>query len=278
MLLNADLIPIFQKAATLKGRINVCEREPVKASAGVSVAKITLISYMGGRGRVAVMNALWAGWVIFGEQFVSVKSLALLRRDKCAESAGDVRVSTRTAHILQNICIFILNVFTYPLARALRCPGGTGHRRALLQLRVYLQTVTLMQRNDYFYSRHLGGPFPLSGMAPHRPTDYLRGCCHTWLLQLSLRRYTLRSVLFLFPHLHLPPTFINPYSPLNYCTFTPFFLSNLAPWLSSEPERKETLHAHEVSLVKQYQKCTHTVLMYRFNKLVICLYLAHMFG
>lgn len=50
MLLNADLIPIFQKAATLKGRINVCEREPVKASAGVSVAKITLISYMGGRG------------------------------------------------------------------------------------------------------------------------------------------------------------------------------------------------------------------------------------
>lgn len=115
-----------------------------------------------------------------------------------------MRVSTRAARILQNICIFILNVFTYPLARALRCPGGTGHRRALLQLRVYLQTVTLMQRNDYFYSRHLGGPFPLSGMAPHRPTDYLGGCCHTWLLQLSLRRYTLRSVLFLFPHLHPP--------------------------------------------------------------------------
>lgn len=188
-----------------------------------------------------------------------------------------MRVSTRTAHILQNICIFILNVFTYPLARALRCPGGTGHRRALLQLRVYLQTVTLMQRNDYFYSRHLGGPFPLSGMAPHRPTDYLRGCCHTWLLQLSLCRYTLRSVLFLFPHLHPPPaykclpslcyTYINSYSPLNYCTFTPFFWSNLAPWLSSEPERKETLHAHEVSLIKQYQKCTYTVFMHRFKSI-----------
>lgn len=176
-------------------------------------------------------------------------------------------VSTRTAHILQNICIFILNVFTYPLVHALRCPGGAGHRRALLQLRVYLQTVTLMQRNDYFYSRHLGGPFPLSGMAPHRPTDYLRGCCHTWLLQLSLRRYTLRSVLFLLPHLHLPSfsvglqmpllTMLHLYQPL----FSPqllhlhsSFWSNLAPWLSSEPERKETLHAHEVSLVK---KCTY---------------------
>lgn len=150
-----------------------------------------------------------------------------------------MHVSTRTAHILQNICIFILNVFTYTLACALRCPGSTGHQRALLQLRVYLQTVTLMQRNDYFYSRHLGGPFPLSGMAPHRPTDYLRGCCHTWLLQLSLCRYTLRSVLFLFPHLQPPPpppsqlaykclsslcyTFIIPYSPLNYCIFTPLF-------------------------------------------------------
>lgn len=193
-----------------------------------------------------------------------------------------MRVSTRTAHILQNICIFILNVFTYPLTRALRCPGGAGHRRALLQLRVYLQTVTLMQRNDYFYSRHLGGPFPLSGMAPHRPTDYLRGCCHTWLLQLSLRRYTLRSVLFPFPHL-LPPD--PPFSVdlqmplltvlhLYQLLFSPqllhlhfSFWSNLAPWLSSQPERKEILHAHEVSLVKQYQKCTYTVFMHRFKSI-----------
>lgn len=69
---------------------------------------------------------------------------------------------------------------------ALRCPNGRGHGvRALLLPRVYLQTVTLMQCNDYFYSRYFGSPFTLSGMTPHWPTDYLCGCCHTWLLQLS---------------------------------------------------------------------------------------------
>lgn len=42
-----------------------------------------------------------------------------------------------------------------------------------------------MQCNDYFYSRYFGSPFTLSGMTPHWPTDYLCGCCHTWLLQLG---------------------------------------------------------------------------------------------
>lgn len=69
---------------------------------------------------------------------------------------------------------------------ALRCPDGGGHDDcALLLPRVYLQTVTLMQCNDYFYFRYFGSLFPLSGMAPYWPTDYLCGCCHTWLLQLS---------------------------------------------------------------------------------------------
>lgn len=66
------------------------------------------------------------------------------------------------------------------------CPDGGGpNERALLLPRVYLPTVTLMQCNDYFYSRYFGSPFTLSGMTPHWPTDYLCDCCHTWLLQLS---------------------------------------------------------------------------------------------
>lgn len=56
---------------------------------------------------------------------------------------------------------------------------------ALLLPRVYLQSVTLMQRNDYFYFRYFACLFPLSGMAPHWPTDYLCGCRHTCLLSPS---------------------------------------------------------------------------------------------
>lgn len=89
---------------------------------------------------------------------------------------------------LHFILICCACVFTYWHTCALKvrnCPDGGGHgERALLLPRVYLQTVTLMQCNDYFYSRYFGSPFALSGMTPHRPTDYLCGCCHTWLLQL----------------------------------------------------------------------------------------------
>lgn len=95
----------------------------------------------------------------------------------------------RRIHIHGNICILSdlhVFLFTYSHVCALRCPNGGGHGvHALLLPRVYLQTVTLMQCNDYFYSRYFGSPFTLSGMTPHWPTDYLCGCCHTWLLQLS---------------------------------------------------------------------------------------------
>lgn len=78
--------------------------------------------------------------------------------------------------------------------------GGGGHsQRASLPPRVYLQTVTLMQCNDYFYSRYLGGPFTLSGMAPRWPPDYLCGCCHTCPhppLLLHRRLFTRPSVRF----------------------------------------------------------------------------------
>lgn len=62
--------------------------------------------------------------------------------------------------------------------------GGHGERASLLP-GVYLQSVTLMQRNDYFYSRYFASLVPLSGTAPHWPTDYLGGDRHTWLLQPS---------------------------------------------------------------------------------------------
>lgn len=81
-------------------------------------------------------------------------------------------------------CVF--TYFTYVCVKVCKCPDDEGHsERALLLPRVYLQTVTLMQCNDYFYSGYFGSPFALSGMTPHWPTDYLCGCCHTWLLQLS---------------------------------------------------------------------------------------------
>lgn len=86
--------------------------------------------------------------------------------------------------ILICMCAY-LHIYTCVYV-CVRCPDGGAHSKcALLLPRVYLQTVTLMQRNDYFYSRYFGSPFPLSGMAPHWPTDYLCGCCHTWLLQLT---------------------------------------------------------------------------------------------
>lgn len=73
-----------------------------------------------------------------------------------------------------------------------------GHGEcALLPPRVYLQTVILKQCNDYFYSRYFSSPFALSGMTPYWPTDYLCGCCHTWLLQLS----TLSSIYTFSPSL-----------------------------------------------------------------------------
>lgn len=80
----------------------------------------------------------------------------------------------------------VFTYFTYVCVKVCKCPDDGGHSEcALLLPRVYLQTVTLMQCNDYFYSGYFGSPFALSGMTPHWPTDYLCGCCHTWLLQLS---------------------------------------------------------------------------------------------
>lgn len=119
----------------------------------------------------------------------------------------------RRSRILGNICILFPFLFTYSRAFALKvcakCPGGPGCGEcALLLPRVYLQTVTLMQCNDYFYSRYLGSLFAPSGMAPHWPTDYLCGCRHTWRLQpsslsLSPHRCTSRTFPLLLPRLRL---------------------------------------------------------------------------
>lgn len=97
-----------------------------------------------------------------------------------------------------HVILICMSVYLYIHVCALRRPDGRGHNeRALLLPRVYLETVTLMQCNDYFYFRYFGSLFPLSGMAPHWPTDYLCGCCHTWLLQLSLHYYTLITFPFI---------------------------------------------------------------------------------
>lgn len=136
-------------------------------------------------------------------------------------------VQKRRTHVPGNICILFYylhtSVFTNSHACALRCPDGGGHsERTLLLPRVYLPTVTLMQCNDYFYSRYFGSPLALSGMTPHWPADYLCGCCHTWLLQAL-------HALALSPPLHLKnvPPFIATRSsvppsfpPLSHRTFT----------------------------------------------------------
>lgn len=94
---------------------------------------------------------------------------------------------------------FMLFAFRNSRVRTLRCPDSRSRgRHALLLHGVYLQTVTLMRCNDYFYSRYFGSQFALSGMTPHWPTDYLCGCCHTWLLQLSTRSTIITSALPLF--------------------------------------------------------------------------------
>lgn len=46
-------------------------RDPIQASVVVSISKITLISYRG------TNECALSWWVLFGEQFVSVKSLSL---------------------------------------------------------------------------------------------------------------------------------------------------------------------------------------------------------
>lgn len=62
-------------------------------------------------------------------------------------------------------------------------PGGGHGERASLLPGVYLQSVALMQRNDYFYSRYFASLVALSGMVPHWPADYRSVDRHTWLLQ-----------------------------------------------------------------------------------------------
>lgn len=114
-------------------------------------------------------------------------------------------------HFVSFVCVF----YIFTCIKVCKCPDGGGHgERALLLPRVYLQTVTLMQCNDYFYSRYFGSPFTLSGMTPHWPTDYLCGCCHTWLLQLSSRSTAAPSKPspLLLLHLHL-------FVPLSVCLY-----------------------------------------------------------
>lgn len=63
-----------------------------------------------------------------------------------------------------------------------------------------------MQCNDYFYSRYFGSPFALSGMTPHWPTDYLCGCCHTWLLQ----RFSHSTIILSCFYCNAFPPFLSP--------------------------------------------------------------------
>lgn len=154
----------------------------------------------------------------------------------------------RCTHIRRNICICAICMRRCSRVRALRCPDGGGHGdRALLLPRVYLQTVTLMQCNDYFYSRYFGSPFTLSGMTPHWPTDYLCGCCHTWLLQRSpLSTIKTSALPLLLQHLHLflpPPAYLYPSTKFNsrlhlrlvlaFLCYDTFIISSISSFLPS---------------------------------------------
>lgn len=160
----------------------------------------------------------------------------------------------RCTHILRkylHLCHLHELVFRY--SRALRCPDSGGHSEGTLLLpRVYLQTVTLMQCNDYFYSRYFGSPFALSGMTPYWPTDYLCGCCHTWLLQLSSLFTIITSALPLsLLHLHLfllPSVYLYPStkftSVLHLHFLVPLYATtpSSCPHLLFLPSFSQTLH------------------------------------
>lgn len=180
-----------------------------RASVGVSVAKITLISYRGG-----IMNVLWAGWVVFQKQFVSVESLCndgVYAQNQQGRHWFHLTCAERQTRdwvifAFSFICTCVFWISTYVCIKVCKCPNGGGRsERALLLPRVYLQTATLMWCNDYFYSRYFGSPFALSRMTPHWPADYLWGCRHTWLLQISSLFPTLhlQNLPFLLLHLHL---------------------------------------------------------------------------
>lgn len=84
-----------------------------------------------------------------------------------------------------HLILICVGVYLHTRVRT-RVSRRRGHDKyALLLLRVYLQSVTLIQRNDYFYFRYFASLFPLSGTAPHWPTDYLCGGRHTWPLSPS---------------------------------------------------------------------------------------------
>lgn len=157
------------------------------------------------------MNELWAGWVVFQKQFVSVETLcndrvhAQNQQEKhwfhltCAERQTQI-------FAFSFICMCVFWIFTHVCIKVCKRPNGGGHSEcALLLPRVYLQTATLMWCNDYFYSRYFGSPFALSRMTPHWPADYLWGCRHTWLLQISSLSLALHleNLPFLLLHLHL---------------------------------------------------------------------------
>lgn len=118
---------------------------------------------------------------------------------------------SRPQEYLHFILFACTRIYIFTYVKVCKHPDGGGHsERALLLPRVYLQTVTLMQCNDYFYSRYFGSPFALSGMTPHWHTDYLCDCCHTWLLQLSSLSTITPSepspFLLLHLHLFIPPS------------------------------------------------------------------------
>lgn len=102
------------------------------------------------------MNALWVGWLIFGEQFVSVKAFFFLNDRKDAKNQqGTERVAPHLQRETYSgvfaFCVICMRIFTYYYT--VWCVRWwPGLASGLVLPRVYLQTVILKQRNDYFYS------------------------------------------------------------------------------------------------------------------------------
>lgn len=145
-----------------------------------------------------------------------------------SESAVKTMIFTpfvQTSCILRSVCIYVICMEVHldiHMCIGVQC----HHEPALLLPRVYLQTVTLMQCNDYFYSRYFGSPLALNGMTPHWSTDYLCGCCHTWLLYFTPLFTIITSALpLLLAHLLFLPSCLSVYlSTKNQQLAAPLFL------------------------------------------------------
>lgn len=121
----------------------MCERDPVQASAGVSDAKITLISYREGDNECALS---WLSYI--WRRVCFLKACLCDDRMNAQKRQGSCRFSLplwekdilRSSEIFALYIICMCVYFHFHMRRAFRCPDGGGHSvHGLLLPRVYLR-------------------------------------------------------------------------------------------------------------------------------------------